>query len=188
MPRIQPLTYKEASVEAQIVYEEVVQEHGRMTNMKQTMLHSPVALLAALTWYDLYNELTPVLGERLAIIYSQAVARQSQCELCDTFCRRVIIDGGEDPDNLVLNELEQTLVDYGRQLVVNSNQVSDELYRRLTHYFTAKQIVDLTVFAGLMMLNNIFNNALQVEVDDYLEPYRAQPEQWLARTGPSLTT
>ena len=32
--------------------------------------------------------------------------------------------------------------------------------------------MELTAFGGLMIATNVFNNALQVELDDYLQPFR----------------
>ena len=38
--------------------------------------------------------------------------------------------------------------------------------------FTPPQIVALTAFGGMMIATNVFNNALRVDLDGYLEPYR----------------
>jgi hypothetical protein len=32
----------------------------------------------------------------------------------------------------------------------------------------------LTAFGGLMVATNLFNNALRVDLDDYLQPYRGE--------------
>lgn len=183
MARIEPVRYEEATPEVQAVWDEIIQKHKQVTNMKATLLHSLPALHAVLEWYSLFDEVKPVLGERLAILFSHAISRQNECVLCTTFCRRVIIDEGEDPEALMLDDREQTVVEFGRQLAENANQVSDALFARLAAYFTPRQIVDLTVFGTLMIVNNLFNSALQVEVDDYLEPYRWHPERKLALTG-----
>jgi len=34
----------------------------------------------------------------------------------------------------------------------------------------------LTAFGGLMIVNNLFNDALKVDIDASLEPYRVSPE------------
>lgn len=180
MARIQPVRYEDASLEVQAACDALIQQH-KITNMKATLLHSPPALHAVLEWYTLFDEVKPVLGERLAILFSHAISRQNDCLVCHTFCRRSIIDGGEDPEDLVLDERERAVVDFGRQLAADANGVSDELFARLEAHFTPKQIVDLTTFGALMIVNNIFNSALQIDLDDYLEPYRLQPEQTLVR-------
>jgi alkylhydroperoxidase family enzyme len=50
--------------------------------------------------------------------------------------------------------------------------VSDTLYASLARYFTPDQIVALTTFGAIMLATNVFNNALRVDLDDYLEPFR----------------
>ena len=50
--------------------------------------------------------------------------------------------------------------------------MSDALYGRLEAFLTPAQIVDLTAFGALMVATNVVNNALRVDLDGYLEPYR----------------
>ncbi len=64
------------------------------------------------------------------------------------------------------------VVEFGQQLAKPSARVSDELYGRLAAEFTEEQIVALTAFGALMVATNIFNNALEVDLDGYLEHYR----------------
>jgi len=52
------------------------------------------------------------------------------------------------------------------------SRVSDELYARLVAVFSDEQIVALTSFGAMMVATNIVNNALEVDLDTYLEPYR----------------
>jgi alkylhydroperoxidase family enzyme len=59
------------------------------------------------------------------------------------------------------------------QLAGDANGVSDELYGRLAAFLEPAEIVDLTAFGALMIATNVFNNALRVDLDGYLEPYRA---------------
>jgi alkylhydroperoxidase family enzyme len=179
MARIDLVIPEKASPEIKAEYEKVVREHG-LTNMKATLLHSPVALNAVLEWYKLFDQVKPFLGERLAILFSDAISRQNSCELCATFMHREIVQWGEDPFNLKLTEREQAVVDFGRQLAANANKVSDSLYARLASHFTPAQIVDLTVFGALMIVNNVFNSALQVDLDTSLDEYRIQPEKYFA--------
>ena len=81
---------------------------------------------------------------------------------------------------MVLDAREQAVVAFGRQLAADANQVSDELYGQLAQYFNHTQIVDLTVFGGLMIVNKLVNSALQVDLDESLNAYRIQPEHILA--------
>jgi alkylhydroperoxidase family enzyme len=98
----------------------------------------------------------------------------NECPICSTFFRRFLIDAGEDPDDLRLDDWEREVVAYGRQLAVDPNGVGDELFAWLAGRLSPEQIVTLTAFAGLMVATNLFNNALRVDLDEYLEPYRKE--------------
>jgi alkylhydroperoxidase family enzyme len=172
MSRVPPLPEGEASAAARVELDKQLAVHGRVTNMKRTLAHSPVALRALMTWYELRAEVLPFLGERLTTLFAHAVSSQTDCLICSTFFRRILIEVGENPDQLRFDGREQAVVDYGRQLARDANQVGDELFDRLSAYFAPAQVVALTAFGGLMIATNVFNNALQVDLDEYLHPYR----------------
>jgi alkylhydroperoxidase family enzyme len=172
MARISPLQEEGAHPESRAALDQIRTAHGRVTNMKRTLARSPVALRALMTWYDLRDEIVPFLGERPTTLFAHAISAGTDCLVCSTFFRRLLVDAGEDPEALRLDEWEQTVVAYGRQLAVDPHGVSDELYGRLAARLEPDQIVVLTAFGGLMVATNLFNNALQVDLDDYLHPYR----------------
>lgn len=172
MARILPLEYAEADGATRAEFNRIVAAHGRMTNMKQTLAHDPVALRALMEWYPLRDAVLPFLGDRATLLFVHAISTQTDCLICSTFFRRLLIDAGENPDELHCDSREQAVVDYGRQLVRDPNRVDDALFARLQAHFTARQIVLLTAFGGLMIATNVFNNALRVDLDGYLEPYR----------------
>jgi len=176
MARVPPLPDGEVSPAARIELDKQRAAHGRVTNMKRTLAHAPVALGALMTWYQLREQVVPFLGERLTNLFAHAVSAQTDCLICSTFFRRILIEAGENPERLELDERAQTVVAYGRQLAHDANGVDDELFGRLAAFLTAAQLVTLTVFGGLMIATNIFNNALRVDLDDYLQPYR-KPRQ-----------
>jgi alkylhydroperoxidase family enzyme len=142
--------------------------------MKRTLAHSPVALNALMTWYNLRNEVVPFLGERLTTLFAHSISAGTDCLVCSTFFRRLLIDAGEDPEALRLDAWEHTVVAYGRQLAVDPHGVSDDLFGRLAARLHPDQIVALTAFGGLMVATNLFNNALKVDLDDYLLSYRKE--------------
>jgi hypothetical protein len=107
MPRIEPLTYETSDAARRAVYDETERTIGHMTNMKRTLLHSLPALHALLEWYPLYAAITPFLGERRANLLSRAISVRSDCMLCSTYFRRVLIEAGEDPDSLQLDEQDR---------------------------------------------------------------------------------
>jgi alkylhydroperoxidase family enzyme len=172
MPRIQMLPDADLPAQSREVLERHVAAGGGVTNMKRTLAHSPVALRVLLEWYALRDEVLPFLGERLTNLFAFAISSQTDCLICSTFFRRLLIDAGEDPDNLVLNERERCVLDYGRQLAREPNQVSDEQFAKLAALFAPNQIVSLTAFGGMMIATNVLNNALQVDLDEYLWSYR----------------
>ncbi len=148
---------------------------GRMTNMKWTLAHSPSALAALLQWYPLHDEVAPLLGERRTWLFCHAISTQADCLVCSTFFRRLLIDAGEDPDAPVLDELDELVVAFGRQLAEDAHAVDDELYARLAERFSDAEIVLLTAFGAFMLATNVFNDALRVDLDGYLQPYAAAP-------------
>ena len=169
--RVQPVVYERAAPDVRAEFDYQNEHHGRITNMKRTLLHSLPAYRALMEWYPLRDRVQPFLGERLTVLFAHAISAETDCLICSTFFRRLLSEAGENPDQLILNEEEQAVVDFGRQLVTNPNRVSDDLYTPLATRYTPAQVVDLTVFGALMIATNVFNNALRVDLDDYLEPF-----------------
>jgi hypothetical protein len=180
MARLPLVDYQTASPEIQAAWDDLGKHNHAVTNMKATALHSPVALNAILEWYKLFDQVKPYLGERLAVLFCHAISRENACKLCWTFMRKEIIDGGEDPESIGLDERETAVVDFGQQLAADPNGVSDELFAQLQKFFTAPQIVEITTFGALMIVNNVFNSALQVDLDAHLALYVIDPEHVLA--------
>jgi hypothetical protein len=172
MPRIQPLTPEEITDSIKIAFEKHKQEfNARITNMKSTMGRSLVTFDVYMRWYDLYNEVIKIVGERNAYLFAHAVSEGSNCPLCTTFFRKIIIEHGEKPEELVLSEEEQTLLDFGSEIANNKGEVGDDLYQKIAAKYAEAEIVVLVGFAGQMIATNIFNNVLEVQIDDYLAPY-----------------
>ncbi len=172
MSRVPPISQEKAPPAAREELQRQRLAHGRVTNMKLTLAHSPIALEALMQWYPLHDAVVGFLGERATTLFVHAISAQTDCLICSTFFRRLLIEAGEDPDSLQLNETERAVVDYGRQLVVDANRVSDELYARLASFLKPAQIVELTAFGGIMIATNVFNNAVRVDLDEYLQPFR----------------
>lgn len=176
MARILPLQPSDADEATRAGMQKIIDTHGRITNMKATLAHSPAAMKGLMAWYPLRDQVASFLGERATNLFVHSVSTATDCLICSTFFRRILAESGEDPDCLQLDEREQAVVDFGQQLVHDANGVSDELYGRLERFFEPSQIIELTVLGGLMIATNIFNNAVQVDLDEYLEPYRRDVE------------
>jgi alkylhydroperoxidase family enzyme len=172
MPRIRPVRPEDATPQQRAAYDATVRDHGRMTNMKSTLLHSMPAFDALMEWYTLRDVIQPFLGDRLVTLFSLAISTETDCLICSTFFRRILIDSGENPDELNLDTREQLVVDFGRCLSEPFARVPDELYARLAAEFSDEQMVALTAFGAMMVATNVFNNALDIDLDEYLEPYR----------------
>lgn len=177
MSRIDPVDRESAPPSIGAHYDAATRRFGRVTNMKATLLHSIAAFDALMTWYDLRDACVPFLGERLADIFSHAISAGTDCLICSTYFRKALKDAGEDPDHLPLDERELAVVELGRCLAQPFSRVPEDVYHRLSALFTDEQIVALTAFGAMMVATNIVNNALEVELDDYLLGYRRSEDK-----------
>jgi alkylhydroperoxidase family enzyme len=187
MPRVPQIDYTRAKEEAREAHDTHQRDVGRITNMKRTLLQSVAAFHALMEWYPLRDAVRPFLGDRLTTIFAHAVSSENECLICDTFFRRILVDAGENPDELVLNEMEREVVAYGRALAHSPHRVPDDVWAPLAKRYTHEQLVALTAFGALMIATNVINNALEVPLDGYLEPYRegATGSRSDARSGDS---
>ena len=100
-----PLTnYENASPEVKREYDDQIAKHGRVTNMKRTLLHSVPAFHAYMEWYTLYDQIVPFTGERALSLFAYAISTGNDCLICSTFFRKILIDSGDDPDNPTLSD------------------------------------------------------------------------------------
>jgi alkylhydroperoxidase family enzyme len=146
--------------------------HGRLTNLKRTLAHSPAALAALMQWYPLRDEVAAFLGERPTTLFVHAVSTGTECLICSTFFRRILIEAGDDPDHLKLDDREVALVAYGAALARDLTGVPDTVYGRVAAFLEPPRMVALTALGGMMIATNVVVNALQLGLDDYLLAYR----------------
>ena len=183
MPRIAPLDPEAALPDARAAAEAHVRNHARMTNMKRTLLHSLPAFNALMEWYPLRDTVQPFLGERLTTLFAHAISAETDCLICSTFFRRMLIQTGENPERLKLDERETAVLQFGRALAVSPFKVPEPVYQSLEAHFEPAQIVALTAFGALMVATNVVNNALDVDLDEYLLPYRKGVRENAAAVG-----
>jgi alkylhydroperoxidase family enzyme len=186
MPPIAPLEYDDMPPDARAAHDRHL-ETARITNMKRTLLRSVPAFDALMTWYPLRDTVKPFLGERLTTLFAHAVSSETDCLICSTFFRRILIDSGEDPDRLELDEREAAVVAFGRAMAVTPHRVPDAAYERVAAYFDDERMVALAAFGALMIATNVFNNAIGVPLDDYLEPYRKEQGEDASDLAATLT-
>jgi len=173
MSRITIPAYESLSAEAKKEYDAQVKSHGRITNMKKTLLHSLPSFKVLMEWYPLRDEVVKIVGEFACNAYAYAISNDNNCLICSTFFRRLLKESGHDPDNLDYEPDPDSalLMEYARTCTAKPADVSDPLFERMKARFSEEQIVLLTAFAGMMIATNLINNALHVPLDDYLVPY-----------------
>ena len=172
MPRLSPLTDVQLSTDTRAAFEKHIREHqSRITNMKATMGRSVLAFEIYMRWYDLYENVKAITGERLAYLFAHSISLGSNCPLCTTYFRKVIIENGEKPEELLLSEEEQMLLDFGSEISARSGEISEELYKKIAAKYSEEELVVLVAFAGQMIATNVFSNVFEVQIDDYLAPY-----------------
>jgi hypothetical protein len=168
-----PLTeYKSSGEEVRKEYDDQIKKNGRITNMKRTLLHNVPAFRAYMEWYTLRDEIVPFIGERAFSLFSYAISTGSNCLICSTFFRKIIIDSGDDPENLSLNETEKLLMDFGQVISTDPHNIPEHIYKELKNQFNSEQIVLLIAFAGIMYATNLFNTVAQVPLDEELYKYK----------------
>jgi hypothetical protein len=175
MPRIAPLTAADASADLTAAWAHHIDSYpgsSRITNMKATLSHSPLAFAVYMQWYPLYEAVKTLVGDRSAYLFAHAISQASDCPLCTTFFRKIIIEHGERPEDLQLTTAEAELLAFGAAIACNQGDVSDTVYAPIHQTYADKEIVLLVAFAGQMIATNLFNNVLDVTIDDYLAPYQ----------------
>lgn len=171
MTRISMIEYEGASNDAKIEYKNQIKMHGKITNMKKTLLHDIQSFKVLMEWYPLRDSVAKIVGEFAVNVYCHAISSYNDCLVCSTFFRKILIEAGFNPDKLELDETCELLVEYGKACVKQPTFISDELFSKMKKRFSEKEIVLLTSFAGMMIATNLINNALNVELDDYLTSY-----------------
>lgn len=114
-----------------------------------------------------------MLGERRTWLFCHAISTASDCLICSTFFRRLLIDSGEDPASLSLDDFDELIVEFGRRLGTDPHSVDDALHAKLAERLDTRQLVTLTAFGAIMVATNVFNDALKVDFDGYLVQYAA---------------
>ncbi|HNV49161.1 MAG: hypothetical protein QM472_10495 [Spirochaetota bacterium] len=174
MSYISMTEYETAGEEVRREYDDQIARHGRITNMKRTLLHSVPAFRAYMEWYTLRDLIVPFIGERALSLFSYAISNGNNCLICSLFFRKILVDSGEDPDNPRLNDVERLLMELGRRIAVDPHAITDDVYDGLKLKFTEEQIVLLVAFAGIMYATNLFNTIAKVPLDEVLYPYRGK--------------
>lgn len=171
-PAVSAIEYDQASPESKKTWDQQLQTHGRMTNMKKTLARSSVALDALMTWYPLRDRVQAFLGERATLLFAHAISTETDCLICSTFFRKILVERGENPDQMRLDAHEQLVVELGRGIANNPNRMDPQIIEKFKNLVSDDNLVDLIAFAAIMVATNIVNNVLRVPLDDYLSSFR----------------
>ena len=171
MSHLPQIDYDSASEEVRAAHDEEIRLRGRMTNMKRTLLHSPVAHRIYAEWFTLRAELDPAISDREIWIFSHAISKAAKSKIAITFFRRALISRGFNPDALELSQEEALLAAFGKAVVTDSNAVPAELWAKLKERYETKVLIDLVAFAGIMLATAVFNNVVDVDFDPELEAF-----------------
>jgi alkylhydroperoxidase family enzyme len=91
---------------------------------------------------------SPELGERRTWLFCHAISTAGDCLICSTFFRRLLIDSGEHPEAIQLDELGELIVDLGWRLADDPHSITDALHAKLAKHLTDAQIVTLVAFVA----------------------------------------
>jgi hypothetical protein len=147
-------------------------EENRVTNMKATLLRSLPAFDAFSHWKDVKAAVRALVGDHGVSVYSHAISTASGCLLCSTYFRRLLKNEGIEPNGWRPTGDDALLVELGA-VVGQAQPIAAALSARLKARFDDAAIVNLVAYGATMLATNAFNTALDIPLDDYLEPYRA---------------
>ena len=171
MAYISQVQYEEANEQQREQFDDQIAKHGRITNMKKTLLHHVPSFKALMEWYPLQAEMVKVVGERATNFYCYAISTKNDCLICSMFFRKILVDLNIEFEGFDFTAQEQELIDYGRALVTNPESIPPELFEKLKKRYNEEQIVLITSFGAMMIATNLINTSLKVELDDVLTPY-----------------
>ena len=171
MPYVDPLEFSQASEEAKTIWRQQEESYGKITNMKRTLAHNSSAFKSMMEWYSLKNEVSKFLDEISIYLFCQAISDKSKCKICDLYFIRLLKQKNIDPTQYKTNKKQSTLLRFAHSLTINDKKISPELMQKLNKYFTASELVSLTVLACFMRATNMFNNIIEVDLDQDLHQY-----------------
>ncbi len=167
MARILPLSDKDFAVLANNTKQPAVDS----SNSRATLCYSAPALAAYRQWHPLYEAIEARLGERSAYLFAFTICNTMGCSLYTAYFRKLIIEAGEIPELLKLDEREKVLTCFGKSIAQYQGNIADHIYNSVAALYNKEELVLLAAFAGQIIATNVFNNIIETDVDDTLSPY-----------------
>jgi len=172
MARIEPISENDKTPSIREAFKKHTEDYNaRITNMKATLAHSLLAFDIYMEWYPLYAAVERILGKRLAYLYAYSISYASDCPLCSTFFRKIIVDAGERPEALEVTPAEQKILEFGSSISKHHGKIPDDVYNATATQFNKKDMIILIAFAGQMIATNVFSNVTETDIDEYLFDY-----------------
>lgn len=174
MIRIKPLKKEEAQQEAKESLEGIEKQFGMIPNLFATIAHYPKALKPIVALYQVLAK-ESTIEPKLQELANLEVSRINRCHYCLSHHTQMAKMAGVKDEQLkswemgklegIFSDKDKAVIEYARQVTKDAENVSDELFKRLSSYFTESEIVNLTLIVGLMNVFNRFNGALGVELE-----------------------
>lgn len=195
MPRLQPVSRKEAPPEVQAVYDAVfgerdpVAEPGTATgspgNWWTTMAVVPEILAAFGGQFALFNsparDLAPTLRE-LAICRAGFVTGSRFVFSQHSKVARAVGVSQEQVDAVrawavspAFSDVERCVLAYVDELLLQHGRVQDATFDALRGHLTEEAVLELSVVAATYQLHATLSRALRLEFDDYADPLTEVP-------------
>ena len=176
MTRLKPAKIDEISEESKKIWIEHQTKYNRVTNMKKTLAHSAPAFASLMSWYTLYEESLKFLSKEDIYLFCQSISQNSECQICSLFFKRLLSQANIEIEDFQASTIQKVLIKYGEEVSKNHYKVSPQTFSEIARLFNSEQIIVLTALAGLMIATNLFNNALEVELDEYLWEFQQKGE------------
>jgi hypothetical protein len=176
MSRITAVEQGRGTSEQEAAYNDEIARVGQVTNMKKAILHSLPAYRTYKGFYELQKAAKDLVGVRAFNVFAYAISTGSDCVLCATFFRRLLKEAGIEPRDFTPTAVEAILLKVGQAIGERRGKLSDSMWQELRQHFDEAGVVTLAGFAGTMVATNIFNSVLEIDLDDYLEPFVVEPE------------
>jgi len=157
--------------EQQAAIDHHIEQGYRITNMKETLLHSPVSFISLEeSSYAVDKALQGKIGKRASILFGYAISSGNECPICGNYFKWVIEDklGIKDFDHFEFTEEEIELIDFAAALVKDPNHVPDEVYEPLQDRYDEETLVLIITAAVFTLANNYWNNIVGTDIDGYL--------------------
>ncbi|MCL1949685.1 MAG: hypothetical protein FWF59_08140 [Turicibacter sp.] len=169
MNRVSQINYSKAPETVQKEHDFHIENVGKMTNMKRTLLNNIPTFRVMMEWYTMKDEAKKFLNDLEIYFLCYTISSENECAICSLFFVKLLQEQGIDHRNFEFNARQQALVDYGRAIGKNPKSISDEVFAALKKEFTEEQIVVITGFAAMMVATNLINHVLEVDVDGEYE-------------------